>query len=448
MLDADGRAARTLALAASIVGVLAPSRSGTIDFVTVARADPQVRPSDPTALSVSGDGRYVAFISNARLTAADQNALSDIYVLDRQTGTVSLETPPSGVHAGSASAPHLSYTGRYLLYEALDDIPGVTARLVILRDRLSGDTRSLLPGAQPRETSSRGARISASGDRVVFASTATTLVDRPDANAAAEDIYLFDVGARRYERVSVDSDGRQRAAGASYGAAISADARYVAFSSSAVLDEPPVTPERKNPFINVYLRDTVRGTTTRVSVAAGKDMPNGSSYEAAISADGRYVAFVSEATNLLKERDTNRAPDVYVRDTARNVTELISRRASGGAANGPSSHPSISADGRIVVFQSDASDLVCVSRCAAEERDINLVTDIFSRDRESGAIRRISRGRAPWMEPSVGPGIDGTGTVVAFSSRHPRHAADDTDDFDLFVWSADRNIRRRQASKH
>jgi TolB protein len=436
MLDADSRAARALALVVSIGGVLAPSRSGPIDFMTVARADPHVRPSDATAVSVSGDGRYVAFISNARLTAADHNALSDIYVLDRQTGAVSLETPPSSVHAGSASAPHLSHTGRYLVYEALDDIPGVTARLVMLRDRLSGETRPLLQAAQTPETTSRGARLSASGDRVVFASTAMTLVDGPDANAAGEDIYVFDVGAMRYERVSVDSDGRQRAAGTSYGAAISADGRYVAFSSSAVLDDPPVTPERKSPFVNVYLRDTVRGTTTRVSVAAGKGMPNGSSYEAAISADGRYVAFVSEATNLLKERDTNRAPDVYVRDTARNVTELISRRASGGAANGPSTHPSISADGRVVVFQSDASDLVCVFRCDAAERDINLVADIFARDRASGTTLRISRGRAPWMEPSLGPGIDGTGTIVAFSSRHPRHAADDTDDFDLFVWSA------------
>ena len=98
----------------------------------------------------------------------------------------------------------------------------------------------------------------------------------------------------------------------------------------------------------------------------------------------------------------------------------------------------MSADGRIVVFQSEASDLVCAVRCQAAERDINLVPDIFARDRDSGAIRRISRGTRPWMEPSVGPGVDGTGTVVAFTSRHPRNAADDTDDFDLFVWSADR----------
>jgi Tol biopolymer transport system component len=187
--------------------------------------------------------------------------------------------------------------------------------------------------------------------------------------------------------------------------------------------------------VNVYLRDTQRGTTIRVSVASGGGLPNGSSYDASVSADGRYVAFVSDATNLVKMRDANHAPDVFVRDTLHDVTELVSRRISGGTANGPSTQPQISADGTIVVFQSDASDLVCGARCAAADRDINLVTDIFAVDRGSGAVRRISRGSAPWMEPSVGPATDASGTVVAFSSRHPRSASDDTEDFDLFVWS-------------
>jgi Tol biopolymer transport system component len=129
---------------------------------------------------------------------------------------------------------------------------------------------------------------------------------------------------------------------------------------------------------------------------------------------------------------------VYLRDTIRNVTELVSAGVAGNPANGTSAHPSVSADGRIVVFQSDASNLVCGVRCADGERDINLVADIFVRNRESGTTSRISRGATPWMEPSVGPAIDGTGTVVAFSSRHPRSATDDTDDFDLFVWSVQR----------
>jgi len=260
-------------------------------------------------------------------------------------------------------------------------------------------------------------------------------VDGGDANGSGEDVYLFDVTSERYERVSVDDRGRQRAVGTSFGPAMSPDGRYVAFSSNAGLDEAPSVSAKRKDVVNVYLRDTVRGTTVRISIAAGGGAANGSSYDPSVSTDGRYVAFVSDATNLVKGRDSNRASDVFVRDTVRNVTELISRRPSGGTANGPSTQPQMSADGAIVVFQSEASDLVCGGRCALADRDINLVADIFACDRNSGAIRRISRGTASWMEPSVGPAADASGTVVAFSSRHPRNAADDQEDFDLFVWS-------------
>jgi Tol biopolymer transport system component len=435
VLDADIRSGRALVLAASIAGVLALSPSAPTDFVTVALADSNAKPWDAAAVSISANGRYVAFASFARLSAGDQNNVSDIYVLDRQTGGVSLETSPAGARPGSAIAPHLSETGRFLVYEAPEDTFGMPVRMVMLRDRLSGVTQPLPRAAGAPASSSRGGRISANGSRVAFSSEAITLVDGADANGSAEDVYLFDIAAQRYERVSLDGAGRQRAAGGSYGPAISADGRYVAFSSSAALDEPPATPQRRSVFVNVYLRDTLRGATVRISVAEGGRPPNGPSYEAAISADGRYVAFVSEATNLVKQRDTNRAPDVYLRDTVRNVTELVSCGVSGSPANGTSAHPSMSADGRIVVFQSDASNLVCAVRCADTERDINLVADIFARNRESRATQRISRGSAPWMEPSLGPIVDGTGTVIAFSSRHPRSATDDSDDFDLFVWT-------------
>ena len=408
--------------------------SDPTDFVTVARADLQTRPSDMPAVSVSGDGRFVAFASNARLAPGDQNGTSDIYVLDRLTGSVSLETPSPGQHSGSASAPGLSASGRFLVYEALDDTPGVPSRTVMIRDRLTNLTRSL-PGTADAQGGGHHARISSAGSRVAFSSSATHLVTGIDANGPGEDVYLFDVALERYERISVDGGGMQHAAGSSFGPAISADGRYVAFASNARLEEAPAASSKRGAFVNVYLRDTVSRTTIRISVAPGGGAANGSSYDPSVSSDGRYVAFVSDATNLVKERDANRAPDVFVRDTVRNVTQLISRRVSGGTANGPSTQPQISADGGIVIFQSDASDLVCGGRCALADRDINLVTDIFSGDRVTGTVRRISRGAIPWMEPSVGPAADASGTVIAFSSRHPRDAADDQDDFDLFVWS-------------
>jgi Tol biopolymer transport system component len=159
---------------------------------------------------------------------------------------------------------------------------------------------------------------------------------------------------------------------------------------------------------------------------------NASSYDAAISGDGRYVAFVSEATDLVRA-DGNRAPDIFLFDIRTRTTVLVSRSEGGRPANGMSRHPAISLDGHVVTFQSDASDLTCSRRCAPELRDINLVPDVFVYDVRTRIVRRVSSGRRSWGEPSIGPSVDGSGDVIAFSSRHPRDSRDEADDYDLFV---------------
>jgi Tol biopolymer transport system component len=319
------------------------------------------------------------------------------------------------------------------------DLDGVPVRVLVLRDRLTGVTRVLLNGGRLPNGGCGTASISSGGDMIAFGSSATNLVDGNDANGSGDDVYVLDAASMMFRRVSLDSNGRQSATGSSFAPAISADGRYVAFSSTAPLDRPrPSRGRDVKTYVDVYRRDLTLGVTTRISVAADGGVANGSSYEAAISADGRYVAFVSDATNLVKRRDGNRAPDVYLRDTVAGVTELVSRTRSGESANGPSAHPAISHDGRVVVFQSEASDLACGADCVVADRDINLVADIFAHDRVRGATQRVSRGTTQWMEPSIGPAIDASGGVIAFSSRHPLDAADDRDDYDLFVWSPGR----------
>jgi Tol biopolymer transport system component len=152
-----------------------------------------------------------------------------------------------------------------------------------------------------------------------------------------------------------------------------------------------------------------------------------------ISGDGRYVVFVSEASNLLND-DQNQASDVLLYDRETETLRWVSRGADGGSANGESTTPVISADGRFVAFQSDASNLVCAKRCPEHDEDVNLVWDVFLFDRVAGRTVRLSEDDlGGWMEASAGPAVDGTGTVVAFSSRHPVDAADRQEDFDLFV---------------
>jgi Tol biopolymer transport system component len=145
------------------------------------------------------------------------------------------------------------------------------------------------------------------------------------------------------------------------------------------------------------------------------------------------VAFVSEDSTLVAG-DRNRTADVLLYDTVEGTMILVSRSAAGGSANGASRSPAISADGRFVTFQSEASDLVCASRCASADEDINLLPDIFLFDRTTGVMKRISAGPAGgWMEDSVAPAISAAGDVIAFSSRRPIDRSDIDNDFDLFI---------------
>jgi TolB protein len=184
------------------------------------------------------------------------------------------------------------------------------------------------------------------------------------------------------------------------------------------------------------------GVTRGISGPRGV-APNGPAYDVALSGDGRYVSFATLATNLARG-DTNRSADVYVYDRASGGVELFSRTGDGKAGNGASLRPAISESGRFVAFDSTASDLIRARQCGPNESDHNLVSDVFLLDREHGRMRRLSRNRdrSPWWEQSAGPDIDGAGELVAFSSRHATDAGDLRADFDLFVWSASRATGR------
>jgi len=345
-------------------------------------------------------------------------------VLDRESGDVSLET--AGTALAALQRPVIGGTGRFLLYET-------DTHVLMLRDRTEDAVRPLQRGREPPNGPSRTASMSADGRYVAFASGATNLVDGDDANGMIDDVYLADTAGMTFRRISAGAAETEPQAGSAFAPAISEDGRFVAFSSTAPIDARAAASKIR--VLNIYLYDTRTGTTSAVTVSHRRGTADGSSYSPAISGDGRYVAFVSNATNLMRRGDRNRTSDVYLRDTVAGTTELISRTPSGDGGNGSSRHPAISADGRYVVFQSEASDLACGERCAVPDRDINLVADIFRRDRQTGRTELISRGRTPWMEPSIGPAVDRTGTIVAFASRHALDQADDRHDYDLFVWS-------------
>jgi hypothetical protein len=214
--------------------------------------------------------------------------------------------------------------------------------------------------------------------------------------------------------VSIDSNGTQ-GNGSSHYPSISADGRYVTFHSYAT----DLVLADTNGFADVFVRDRQSGMTACASLEPAGVPGNGDSAYASVSADGRYVAFWSRASNLVAG-DTNGFLDVFVRDRQTAMTERVTVDPSGFQTNGDTVFPSISADGRYVAFSSLATNLVT--------GDTNGRRDVFLRDRQSGATERLSvdSGAAEGDGDSNGPSIAGDGLLVAFVSWATNLVAGDT----------------------
>jgi Tol biopolymer transport system component len=223
-------------------------------------------------------------------------------------------------------------------------------------------------------------------------------------------------------RVSVSSRGRQ-GNGSSLGPALSADGRFVAFRSTA----SNLVPGDTNRDQDVFVRDRRAGTTIRISVADDGSEANGESGGAAISGDGRIVAFWSDASNLVPG-DTYGRRDVFVRDRSAGTTTRVSVSSEGRQANGPSRAPALSGNGAIVAFRSDASNLVA--------DDTNETGDIFVHDRRTGETTRVSINSRGGQSNgrSRDPALNGIGRFVAFRSEASNLAPHDTNGAgDIFV---------------
>ncbi len=207
--------------------------------------------------------------------------------------------------------------------------------------------------------------------------------------------------AQATERMSVSTAGVQ-GNNDSYMPVVSADGRFVAFCSYASnMDASSAS--------GVFVRDRQLGLTERVSVDSAGTPVNGFYWRIAISADGRFAAFETDAANLVPN-DTNGTWDVFVHDRQTGVTERASTDSAGLESNGPSHQPSLSPDGRFVAFYSSATNLA--------PGDANLVDDVFVHDRQTGLTERVSLGQggAEGNNLSRWPSISADGRFVAFES--------------------------------
>ncbi len=326
--------------------------------------------NDSSKGMISDDGRYVTFVSKANnLVLGDTNRYPDIFVYDRTDKTTErISVNSNGVQANSFSQdPVISSNGRYTAF--------------------TSDASNLVPNDLNKNT----------------------------------DIFVDDRQQKTTERISVDSNGIE-ADSYSFAASISDDGRYVVFES----DAEKLIPEDNNHSRDVFIHDRNNKTTELVSQTIDKTVANNRSQDASISQDSRYIAFESDADNLIPN-DINDDTDIFVYDRQKNITEIISVASDKTIGNAYSFNPSISDDGRYVVFESRASNLV--------PNDTNRKLDIFIRDRALQTTKRIIVNNIQGNDDSFNPSISDDGRYVVFESKASNLVPNDTNNLkDQFLF--------------
>ena len=338
-----------------------------------------------------------------------------VYVRDRTAGATELiSVIPEDLRGSYAFglSPSMSADGRFVAFAANTNV-GTGGSQIFVRDRDTDTTEFVSVGrlgAAPSDQS-REPTITSDGRYVAFLSSATNLVAE-DTNGNT-DVFVRDRVAGTTELVSLSGDEEQ-GNGATFGEiAFSEDGRYVAFGSTANL-----VPGDTNRYGDVFVRDRLAGTTELISMSSDEEQANGvPDRELDISADGRYVAWETYASNLVPD-DHNDAHDVFVRDRLEGTTERVSLSDDERELPRPlvcaactELEVSISGDGRLVVFATDASIVV--------PGDTNGQFDVFVRDRIAGTTRRVSLtsagGQAEGGQSRSGE-ISADGRFVVFSS--------------------------------
>ncbi len=426
--------------------------------------------------SVSGDGRHTVYASDATgLVTGDTNGKRDIFLYDNQTSTVRRvsQSQQGAQPNGASNNPALSVNGTYVAFSSeatnlsLDDTNGFSDIYVvnvitgaIVRASVPNQANQGTLGTQANGASFKPA-ISSTGRYVVFESSATNLVSG-GTTAGVTHIYrldrdvsgsgTFDTSGNTSLVLISQSSGSVAGNGSSIQATVSGDGRYVAYASDAT----NLVAGDTNSLRDIFLRDVTGGTTTRISVATGGTQATGGASRApsinqnsGSTDDGRYIAFGSEATNLVAG-DTNGISDIFVHDRTNGTTVRVSVSSTGTEATDPTAtanqrigsiNPSISSTGRYVAFASLANNLTDGDNAGQyANSDSNSALDIFVHDRDADAdgtfdetgggdraTTMVSRNRFGFQTAGllgtsstaasdVYPVISGNGRYVAFPS--------------------------------
>ncbi len=337
--------------------------------------------------------------------------------LPASTTRVSLSST-GGQAIGTTTADQVTPDGRFLALYASGAslVPGDTNSRsdIFVRDLVLGTNHrvSVGPGGGQSNGNSEDGAISHDGRFVSFTSEATNLVAGDTNNTW--DVFFHDRQAGTTTRIL--GPGGVQPNNQAVTTAISGDGACIAFSTIAT----NLVAGDTNGTNDVFVHDRTSGVLTLESRTAAGAVGNGTSNVPVLSSDGRFIAFASSASNLVAG-DTNAQSDVFVRDRVAGTMTRASTTAAGAqATGGASGSPSISSDGRYVAFNSSATNLVA--------GDTNAVSDVFVKDRQTGAIQRVSvtSGGVQGNAASTGPVISGDGTWIAFSTAATNLVAGDT----------------------
>lgn len=404
---------------------------------------------------ISADGRYVTFRTPDTLVPPDPDGFWDYFVHDRSAGITTLvSAAPDGSEGGvdqtfdpwRPAAPSRDGS-RIVLQTRTPLLPALDGELAWVDDlylREIAVGRTSLVTARPdgtawNETTAEQAAISADGSTVCF--TGDYRMVAPPLSGSPLVVRRFLTGPGGEPVAGPPMVGAPNLSGrAGFGeqCALSGDGRVVAFSS---FDDDLVTGDTNDvddAFVT-DLSDPTNPTVQRVSVSSSGEQSNDYTYAVAISGDGRIVAFETRASNLV-DGDTNDAADVFVHDRLTGITERVSTASDGTQADSYSDKPALSEDGRFVAFVSNATNLV--------PGDTNDLRDYFVKDRLTGVIERVSvaadgsqshdDGFWDYSEAYLGLSADGQTIVFESDAADLRPSGEDTNDApDCYVRAPD-----------
>ena len=422
--------------------LLGSAATAQIERISVADEGSQANLGSAQA-AISQDGSVIAFHSNAdNLIAGDTNGWGDVFVRDLVAGTTEIASlrPDGGETQSYSRRPSLSDDGRLVAFQARN---GFRTTVTGLTDWTDGTTIHLVletSGGNPANARTPRLEPALSGDgRFLAFQTLSSLNDawpvslRPIADDlnTTHDVFVFHLDTEptpALERVSRLSSGAELDAD-SRSPVFNRDGRFVAFMtySDLLVDDANEHPD-------IVVKDRQSGVLEVISVTVGSSTGNGGSFNPRLSSDANLVVFRSEASDLVAN-DTNGRWDIFVRDRSAGITSRISVASDGSQANHNSMEASVSADGRYVAFRSLASNLVA--------DDSNNCADIFVHDRDTGQTAIVSRPSGGQADGhSANPALSGNGQWIVFESDATNLVAGDTNQVrDIFraanpFWSA------------